>query len=408
MPVGTLAELDPQRLRRLLEEGRGLLGELRGEVLLARLLEVAREVTGARYAALGVLGHERRGLARFLTSGIDASTRAAIGELPQGRGVLGALIDEPRPLRLADVADDPRSAGFPPGHPPMHSFLGVPVMIGERAWGDLYLTEKGGGVPFDAADEAALVVLADWAAIAIENARLYEALEARRAELERSVEAGRLRAALQAAEAERRRWARELHDETLQALGGLKMLLAGAARTADPERLREATGVAVEQVSVEIDNLRAMITELRPASLDALGLAPALESLVERQAATHGLEITTELTLGDERLDPDLETAIYRVAQEALTNVAKHAGANTVGLRAARGVERIEVAVTDDGTGFDPSAARSGFGLAGIRERVELAGGALELTSGPDGTRLRASFPLTQPAQSASSPRSSA
>ncbi|MBJ7328332.1 MAG: GAF domain-containing sensor histidine kinase [Solirubrobacteraceae bacterium] len=545
-----LASLDPARLERLVEAGRDLVSELRVEQVLDRLLDVARELTGARYAAMGVLDAERVALSRFITRGIDAETHRAIGDLPRGRGILGVLIDEPRPLRLHDVGAHPRSFGFPPRHPPMGSFLGVPVMIRGHAWGNLYLTEKAGGGDFDERDEASVVVLADWAAIAIENAGLYETLDARRHELERvvrgfeataaitqavgaetdldrilelivarartlvaarsvvvllrdgdtlrvaagagqiagdrgveiagsrageallgtapvriddvdadplldsarlgvpdassallvpliyrerrlgllcafdrtddqgrfdgddeqvlracaasaaiavaiakSVEAGRLEAMLESAEAERRRWARELHDETLQGLGGLKMLLSVAARGEDEERTQAAARSAMEQISQEITNLRAIIADLRPAALDELGLGPALQTLAQSFAAREGVETSAAIELGGTRLDPDLETAVYRVAQEALTNVARHAGARTasVALRAEAG--QLLLTVRDDGAGFDPRAPSTGLGLRGMRERVGLTGGRLDIASDATGTRIAARFP---------------
>jgi signal transduction histidine kinase len=564
MALDAIADLDPERLRRLIDVGRSLVSELRVEQVLDRLLDVARELTGARYAALGILDDERRELARFITRGVDARTHAAIGDLPRGRGILGVLIADPRPLRLSDVTADPRSYGFPIGHPPMGTFLGVPMLVRGQAWGNLYLTEKAGGEQFDDADEASVVVLADWAAIAIENARLYETLDRRRDELERavrgfeataaivtavgaetdldrilelvvkraralmdarsvevllvdgddlavvaaaghitggtgrrplegtrtgeafrtrrpvrvddvdrdpgvdsaalgvpdasaalivplvyrdralgvlcafdrmvgdgvfddddeqvlrafaasaatavatarSVEDSRLRAALESAEAERGRWARELHDETLQALGALKVLLAGAARAEDPERSRAAAREAVEHVTREIANLRSIIADLRPASLDTLGLGPALETLARRVADDHGLDVDATIELDEHRLDPDTETAVYRVAQEALTNIVKHARAARVELRVLRDGNHVVLRVRDDGTGFDPETPVSGFGVAGMRERALLAGGRLVVTPSASGTLVEASFPVAQP--SASSPRSSA
>ncbi len=425
-------------LRRLLDVGRVLTAELDQRAVLERVLETARELTGARYAALGILNQRRNELERFVTLGVDEQTRLRIGAPPRGRGVLGALIEHPRPLRLPDVGKDPRSYGFPAGHPTMHSFLGVPVMILGEAWGNLYLAEKAGG-EFTERDEEAAVTLAQWAAIAIENARLYELSERRRELSERasralrvsrdiaatvgaevalervlelivtraralvdarsvliwlregdelvvaaragnaaldavgvrapvaqteagevlesqrpkvlydfsihrramaerlgvadsksarlvpmlhrgeavgvlivfdgadgssgdaeqllqtfavsaatavalaqSVRADRLRSAVAAADAERRRWARELHDDTLQGLGALQMLLSGALRHDRLESTREAVRGAITHVEREIGNLRAVITELRPASLDELGLRAAIESLLER------------------------------------------------------------------------------------------------------------------------------
>ncbi len=164
--------LESRRLERLIDAGRALVSILDLEAVLEYVLHTAREVTGARYAALGILDEPRESLERFVTLGIDDELRARIGDPPTGRGVLGELIRDARPLRIGDVGSHPASYGFPPGHPPMHSFLGVPIMIRGEAWGNLYLTEKDGGGEFDQADENSAVILADWAAIAIENARL--------------------------------------------------------------------------------------------------------------------------------------------------------------------------------------------------------------------------------------------
>src|SRR5688572_29950393 len=179
--------LDAARLHRLIDAGRSLVSHLDIDALLEQLIAIAADITGARYVALGILDQERRELERFLTRGIGEQERRAIGDLPRGRGILGVLIEDPRPLRLASVGDDPRSYGFPTGHPPMETFLGAPVIIRGEAWGNLYLTEKQGGEQFTAADEEAVVVLAEWAGIAIGNARLYRASKSRRDELERAV-----------------------------------------------------------------------------------------------------------------------------------------------------------------------------------------------------------------------------
>lgn len=186
-PTGRVAgTADVESLRRLFEVGRGVLSELDPEVLLDRVLETARKITGARYAALGVLDESRRELERFLVRGIDPGEQHAIGDLPRGRGVLGELITSPLPLRLADVGQHPHSYGFPAGHPPMSTFLGVPIMVRGQAWGNLYLTEKASG-EFDQADEEAVVMLADWAGIAIEHARLCRSAQQRGEELERAM-----------------------------------------------------------------------------------------------------------------------------------------------------------------------------------------------------------------------------
>ena len=544
------------KLRRLLDVGRALVGELDPEAVLHRILAEARELTGARYAALGVLDESRSELERFLTVGIDPATHHAIGDLPRGRGVLGVLIDDPRALRLADVGEHPRSYGFPPTHPPMHSFLGVPILIRGDAWGNLYLAEKEGGGEFTEEDEEAAVVLSQWAATAIGNARLYEDSERRRDQLERavrsleaardiadaitgasdldrilelivkrgralvdartvlimlregdelvvaasaghargarghripmagstsgevlqrgrperlvdvgsrlrvapeqlgvrdahtalivpvlhrgsglgvlaafdhgadadpfteedeqllrtfaasaanavalsrSVEADRLRSTIAAADAERKRWARELHDQTLQSLGGLRVSLASILGRGDGAAKDERIRQAIEDIEVEIANLRGIISDLRPSLLDDLGLAPAIEAMVDR-LDEDGLEITSEVALGEAgsgraELDPELETTVYRIVQEALTNVAKHARAETARVAIALSEGQVLIEVEDDGSGFDADAPTSGFGLAGMRERAYLAGGTLEIGPAQPGTRVRVRLP---------------
>jgi GAF domain-containing protein len=177
-------------LRTLIALGNSVLEESEMELVFERVIEAARELTGARYAALGVLDQRRERLERFLTVGIDDGTRKMIGPLPSGHGVLGELIRDPRPLRLPDVGRHPRSYGFPIGHPPMGTFLGVPILVGGQAWGNLYLTEKGGG-EFTDDDEQAVVMLARYAAIAIDNAHRLEQVSGRRDELERNLAAMR-------------------------------------------------------------------------------------------------------------------------------------------------------------------------------------------------------------------------
>lgn len=186
-PAPAPRQLDADRLYRLLDVGRSLMGTLDFETILGRVVEVAQEMTGARYGALGVYDERRRELSRFITRGIDADAAELIGDLPRGHGVLGQLLGNPVPLRLADIGMHPSSYGFPLDHPPMASFLGAPIIVRERVWGSIYLTEKQGADEFDAADEEAVLVLADWAALAIANARSYEGVRGRRDELERAV-----------------------------------------------------------------------------------------------------------------------------------------------------------------------------------------------------------------------------
>jgi signal transduction histidine kinase len=551
--------LGPQRLERLLHAGRTLVSELDPELVLRRLLEAARELTGARYAALGILDEDRRGLERFITVGIDDETHAAIGALPRGRGVLGLLISEPQPLRLAEVGEHPRSYGFPPNHPPMSTFLGGPILNRGLAFGNLYLTEKQGTTAFTEADESAAIVLADWAAVAIDNARLYESAESRRERLEtavrrmeamtevaralggetdldriletvvkrgralvsadwlvillsdgdelvvaavagdidterqgqripvegsaagsalrsmksqrltdlqrlkeaddkliffdadtelivpmafrgagigvmiageplgdreefgsedeellsafaasaatavgmaRSLAEDRVRDSIASAEREKRRWAMELHDETLQGLGALKVTLSSALKSRSSDTLSRTVQEAVQRIDEEIDNLRGLISELRPVALDELGLGAAVEGLLERFETTQDLNVEQQVSLRFEsgqtpdRLTPDVESTVYRVVQEALTNVAKHSGASSVSVGISESADEIEVAIVDDGVGIRSDAKAEGFGLVGMRERVDMVGGSLSVRSVPeDGTELHATVP---------------
>jgi signal transduction histidine kinase len=250
----------------------------------------------------------------------------------------------------------------------------VPLFFRRRPLGVLVASGRmTGSRAFDADDEQLLVSFAASAATAVATAK--------------SVERDRLRHALHASEEERRRWARELHDETLQGLGALRVGLAAAAREPDAEEMRRHVRAAVDQITDEVANLRAIITDLRPAALDQLGLEPALEALGQRIASVEGLEVEQRLALRP--LDPDVETTVYRLVQESLTNVARHARATRVRIEVVAAPDTVAVTVADDGKGFDPAATTAGFGLEGMRERVALAGGTLDIDSGPEGTTLR-------------------
>lgn len=504
--MSPLDGIDPRRLVRLLEVGRSLLSDLDLDVVLDRVVQAAIEMTGARYAAIEIL-----------TPGDTARTRSV------------------------DVG---RAA------------LELPIVVQGEPWGNLRLSEKDGAPTFSAEDEQAALVLSDWAAIAVDNARLYQEMTERRDELARSVRgleataaiaravgaetdldsvlalvvtraraliaardlilllregdelvvaadaarpsvedgrriaieestAGevlaerrsrrvanahaelrvpasllgvaeasaalmvplvhqgealgvlvafdrvdadvrftrddelllesfathaatalataqtvakdRLRRSLAGAEAERQRWARELHDDTLQALGALKLMLSSASRLDDPEQMREAMHSATERLGDEIGALRDMITELQPAVLDQLGLAPALTSLAQRAGAVAGIDVRCTIEIPEGRaLSPETKTIVYRVVQESLSNVAKHARAEVVEVTVRVAGERIFVDVVDDGTGFDASqVGDTGFGLTRMRERVELAGGTLTIGPAGDwGTTVSARLPL--------------
>lgn len=370
----------------MMEVGRWLVSDLELERILRRVLEAAADVIGAQYAALGVLDPTREHLERFLHLGIDDEMRTRIGALPTGRGVLGELIREPKVLRLANVTEHPASAGFPEHHPPMHTFLGVPITVGGQEWGNLYLTEKLGGAEFDEADERVAVALAEWASVAIGNAH--------------SMASERLRFAMDAAEQERLQWARELHDESLQGLAAIRLLLA-TGRRGDHEHLQTAVERSITQIDTEIASMRALIADLRPDSLDELGIASALEGL-SRRVSTRSGGVRIEIDAPEDRLEREsrlttaIQVALYRVAQEAITNAIRHGGAGSIAVRVRLTDSEVSIEVDDDGAGFDPSSVDLGYGVVGMRERAELARGELTIDSrAGEGAVVKLAVPLS-------------
>jgi signal transduction histidine kinase len=538
------------RLRLLVDAGIALSSELSLDALLQRLVDAAAELTGARYAALGVIDQSGLALERFLTTGIDAETYEAIGDLPHGRGILGVLIREAKPVRLDDLTRDPRSVGFPPNHPEMTTFLGVPIVLRGVAFGNLYLTEKAGGGPFTAEDEELTQLLAAQAAVAIENARLYESssrwlrqleslneignalttevelepllgiiarnlrelvdarlvliallesgnalriaaadgesaeeavattLDLRGSKAGRILERGRservdavvddpevdqqftrrlgassalyvplvvygrpigvviahdklgsdprfhaedvrlaemlasraamavdlaervtrdaVRRVVDAQEQERARLARELHDETGQALTSILLGLKALDDSVETPEGRARVAELRELVVSTLRDVRGLAVELRPAALDDFGLVPALERLADTFRERAGVEVAIEAELGEARLDPSLETTLYRVVQEALTNVLKHADAEHVSISLVRKDGSISAVVEDDGCGFTPDAPRrEALGLVGMRERAGLLGGKMTIESAPGvGTTLVVEVPV--------------
>jgi signal transduction histidine kinase len=288
---------------------------------------------------------------------------------------LREVLESGRPLRLS--AEPGESLQLVPGLS-AKAAVAVPLAFRGEMLGVLVAVDRvSGGPEFDAEDEELIAAVAVSAATALATAQ--------------SVAKERLRDSIEAAEQARGRWARELHDETLQGLVGLRMLLSSARRSDSSEEL---LGDAIDHTKREIQNLRALIAELRPAALDELGLGPAIETLAERSGAASGLEVSTHVALGGSgRLAAETESTIYRVVQEALTNAAKHARADRVHVEVARANGGVDVVVEDDGHGFDPTAASPGLGLVGMRERVELTGGRLVIDSRP-GTRVSARLPV--------------
>ncbi|NLC57958.1 MAG: GAF domain-containing sensor histidine kinase, partial [Armatimonadetes bacterium] len=337
-------------------------------------------------------------LVRFVTAGMDEETRSRLQTLPSGKGLLGVVLREP--LRLANLNDDPRSIGFPPHHPVMRSFLGVPITWHGQTYGNLYLTEKYDGEAFSEEDERLATTFAAQAAAAIESARSVENLrsleESQRRERQH---AELLQRVIAAQEEERKRVARELHDHTGQSLTSLIIGLRRLEAEQDAEPARTAVRQMRLQASRALEELHHLAFELRPSVLDDLGLVVALQRYAEDFAQRTGIQLHMALdALAGVRLDPAVEIALYRIVQEALTNVAKHAQAHTASVLLQERANSLVLIIEDDGRGFvvPDVAAGNGkhFGLMGMQERVALLGGKLTLESAPGaGTTVYVELP---------------
>jgi signal transduction histidine kinase len=566
------APTEQEKLAEVVEAGTAIARGLDLDDTLRAVVEAATRVTRAAYGALAVLGPDRR-ITRFITTGLNDEQREQLGELPTGRGILGVLIDEAMPLRLTDLSDDPRSAGFPPNHPSMRSFLGVPVAGRGAVYGNLYLTEAADGA-FTEEDERVVILLAGMAAVAIENARLYQdateqAEQARRAadarvaltgaaaavlhehdlmqalrlvareavrllgvrlvavavpdefagairyevaegpaaaafdtsavplgdsfagsvllagvsihvdgrdasalgsfvsaqrlaghdviaqpvvvgeepaavllaadredgaeltsddqellavlatfaaisihtsrsmareraraealarlrQTETDAEARRetLARVIETQERERRRLAQDLHDRTAGGLTSVLFALRRLERELGDEDQRSQLSEARAGVSAAIEDVRDLIADLRPKVLDDFGLGPALERLCSTTARRSGLAVQAELGEGLDALPPDVATAVYRIVQEAMANVVRHAEARSVGVTAAILGDLLVVTVSDDGVGFQPGSM--GHGIEGMLDRARMVTGRVDLES-PAGGGARVRFEM--------------
>jgi len=371
-----------RRLRALNAAGLSLSAELDTEALLQKIADLARIVGDAQYAALGTFD-ENGLLTRFLTSGITPDERARIGHLPYGRGLLGLLPRQGEPIRLREIAEHPASVGFPAEHPPMHSFLGVPITWRGRSVGNLYLTEKRDAPEFSADDEEALKALAAQAAIAIENARLYD-------------QVGRI-AVLE----ERHRIGMDLHDGAIQSLYGISLQMEAAADRAAtaPAETRDALHRLVDVLNASIADLRGYVLGLRPIRGSDRPLSESLPSLADQVGRNALLDVTIEVPTDTDRgLDREAREAIFYVAADALGNVARHARARRVSVRIESEDGAVALEVRDDGVGFDPERVHGGLGLRNMRERAFSLGGRLEISGRPgEGTLVRFVLPTTRP-----------
>ena len=329
-------------------------------VLLGHLVEEARTLVAARYGALGVLNEARTGLEQFLTVGLSESEEQAIGSGPTGRGVLGLLITDPAPLRLNELGAHEFSYGFPPNHPPMKSFLGVPIRAKGEVFGNFYLTDKIGADKFTDEDEALAEALALAAGIAIDNTRLHDRV--------------RTISVLD----DRERIGRDLHDRVVQRLFAVGMALQGAARLPDLDLMRERIDKVVDDVDATISEIRTTIFELGDSSIPG-GLRQALVALADELAPTLGVrpELRFQGAI-DNTIPQQTADHLLAVLREMLTNIGKHAHATRV-VVVLIVADDITLEVVDDGVGITPAADRRGLGLTNLRSRAEKLGGTFEI-----------------------------
>ncbi len=360
---------DPAKLRRLVQAILILDAELNLPVVLRRIVEVACDLVDAQYGALGVLTQDGRALEQFGTVGLSEADELMIGPRPTGRGVLGTLIADDKPLRLANIADHEDSFGIPTHHPSMSSFLGVPVRVHGAVYGNLYLTNKTTTAEFSEDDEELALALAFAAGIAIENARLHSLV--------------RDHALME----ERDRIARDLHDSVIQRLFAIGLSLQGTARLVERTEAATRIGEAIESVDETIRELRKAIFDIE-LTIDKEGLYSKVMDLVHELSPVLGLEPQLSVVgpVGRVAMGP-LSDAVLAVLREALTNVAKHADASRVSIMISAGDE-LRVIVADDGNGIGGRSGE-GLGLNNMQQRAEKLGGGMEIgSSREDGTRV--------------------
>jgi signal transduction histidine kinase len=348
---------------------RAIAAELDPEVVLRLIVDQVRDLADAQYAALGIVDAEGQ-IERFITSGIGAAQRELIGEPPRGRGLLGLIIREGRSYLVPDISADPRSAGFPPNHPVMHSLIGVPILVRGRSVGNLYITNRRAGRPFTAPDLELVESFARHAGIAIDNARLHERI-------------GQL-----AIIEERERIGRDLHDGIIQAIYAVALSLEEVAEIVEgePDEARARVDRAIEALNLTIRDIRNFIFGLRPELLEHAGLLGGLAALADEFRLNTLVDVELDV-IESEGFEPSgtVTHELLAIAREALSNVARHARATraTIAVRAAAG--GYSLVVNDNGIGFlvRKAVGPAHQGLRNMRERAAVLGGSLEIESAP-------------------------
>jgi len=370
----------PRRLRALLDAVLSIGSDLDLRAVLHRIVESAASLVDARYGALGVLDESRTKLAEFITVGLTEEQRHHIGDLPQGKGILGLLIIDPKPLRLPDLGEHPDSFGFPPNHPPMHSFLGVPIRVRDEVFGNLYLTDKKSAEAFTDIDEELVSALATAAGIAIENARL------------------QARASDFIVMEDRERIARDLHDTVIQRLFAVGLNLQSSERHVQNDEVRERIQQAVDDLDTTIRKIRSAIFGLEVARMSGGTVRSQVLAIAGESSGALGFNphVRFDGTV-DTSVPEDVAEHLLSTLREALANVARHAQARSVDVDIEVGHGTLVLRVIDDGKGFPETAGSNGagHGLRNMRTRAEELGGSLALTSESNkGTALEWRVPI--------------
>lgn len=358
---------DPDQLQALLDAVLLIESDVELPAVLRHVVEVACSLVDARYGALGVIDETGTSLTEFVTVGFDSETIDAIGHLPEGAGILGLLILDPNPIRLADLSHHPDSAGFPPGHPPMRSFLGVPVKIGDRVFGNLYLTEKLGAAEFSEGDKELISALASAAGIAVENARLHV----------------RVRSLTVAAD--RERIARDLHDTVIQRLFATGLTLQSSLPLIENPEVVGRIEAAISDLDDTIRQVRTTIFGLEPPPTGERGVRARVLEICAEASRSLGFEPEVRFVGPIEGRVPDkTATELLSSLREMLSNVARHARASQTEVEVSAR-EDLHLRVVDDGVGADPSEQSVGKGLSNMRQRSGALGGSFQLLRRPEG-----------------------
>lgn len=357
------ASAGPRSLRQLLDAVITVGSNLDLEAVLRHIVESAVALVDARYGALGVLDESGTRLSQFITVGMDDETYRAIGTLPEGHGILGLLIVDPKPIRLPDLHEHPDSFGFPPNHPPMNSFLGVPVRIRDQVFGNLYLTDKTTSEVFTDIDEELVVALAAAAGVAIENARLHVKVQ----EI--------------ALVEDRERIARDLHDTVIQRLFATGLRLQAAARLSERPEVTDRILQAVDELDLTVKYIRTAIFGLEGSLRADGGLRQRILAGASEASGPLGVDPHVLFDGPIDAVADDVATELLAVLGEALSNVARHAHARRVDVEVAAGND-VVLRVVDDGRGLPEHLRPEGRGMANMRARAARLGGNLTTTPG--------------------------